>query len=161
MYSGEEVAHYVRGVLRDPTLFLFLEPVLTPVALIRNERAKLPVAFVYGPDDRVSYWYVVTDSSPGRYWWARHSPVSAVKAQLDQGGGPAWSAILTSFAGEARQRAACVGYVFTLIDEANLLQALTLATEVDEGQRGIDEARSKMETCMDSALDYPCASEPR
>lgn len=107
--SEGEVAEYW-GYWRDPRApinAVALEPILTSIVIIWSERAKLPVAFVYGPDDRVLYWSVVTDTPRDRYSSAVIPLSETLAAQLTGGTCASWPACVTAFVEEALRRAEC------------------------------------------------------
>ncbi len=142
----------VKALGGDLHSFLFtyglVEALATPVALYHSEKAKLPVAFVYGADDRIMCHYRV-EAPPGSRFEDTTLPLAAsLWVQLEGGACPNWSTCVTSFVEQVRMRAACVGYTLSLAEEENLTRLLTIAKHADESRITKVETLAEIQKCL-------------
>ncbi len=102
-----------------------------PVTLIRSERAKLHYAFVYDKTDQVLYRFDVAAPALKRFRDVIAPLSEALYGQLKEVKCNNWTACLTEYAREARQRAACVEYTLNREDEERLENIVSLGEAVD------------------------------
>jgi hypothetical protein len=136
---------------QDPRAYVLFPPaevVALPIQAYRSEQAKFQYAWVYGADDRVLYRYNVAAAPADRFREAVRPVAAAVYLQLRKGECPSWERRLSAYAAEARQRAACVAYPLTPVDEATFHRVQTLAADADAGRIPPDEALAGIEACL-------------
>lgn len=132
--------------------FLFTYPLVeafaTPIALYHSEHSKLPVAFVYGADDRVLCHYRSEAPPESRFEDATLPLAASLWVQLEGGACPSWSTCMTSFVEQARMRAGCVGYTLPRAEEENFKRLLRIAKHADERRITKDETLAEIQKCL-------------
>jgi hypothetical protein len=114
-----------------------------PVVLVRSEQAKLHYAFVYDETDHVLYRFNLAAPAQARFTDAMTPLRQALYAQLKEGKCDAWTACLTEYAREARQRAACVGYTLGAEDQQRLEHIVALGEAADARRISFEEGLTR------------------
>jgi hypothetical protein len=117
----------------------------TVVMAYVSEKTKLHYAFVYDEGDQVLYLYDLADSLPVQFEEVTRHIRSLLSSQLEDGKSESWTACLTAYVQETRQRAACMGYTLGADEEHAFDRMFAIAEEVDSGriprEEGLAEIR--------------------
>jgi hypothetical protein len=106
----------------------------TALAAYISEKRKLHYAFVYDEADQVIYLYDFADSLPVQFEEVTRHIRSLLTSQLENEKCASWTAILTAYVQETRQRAACIGYTLCVDEEQAFERLLTIGEGVDSGR---------------------------
>lgn len=116
------------------------ESVSLPINLARSEANKFEVAFVYGPDDRVLYFY----ETNAKVSLNDHPAITALTHPLSGEFGLPKCAppkqCMHEYNQEVKLRAGEIGYTLTSEDDEAMKRDLDLAINVDEGTITLEEA---------------------
>ena len=131
---------YFFGLFAAPLAAIFIETYATGKALSDRETGAVDWALIYGPDERLLYFFDVHAPPESRFDAACRPLNAALWAQLEGDACPAWSACLASYLEERQKRAAVVGYTVPATDEADSQHLVAVATDRDEGRLTKGEA---------------------
>jgi hypothetical protein len=106
----------------------------TVVMAYVSEKTKLHFAFVYDEAGQVLYLYDLADSQPVQFEEVTRHIRSLLTSQLENEKCASWTAILTAYVQETRQRAACIGYTLCVDEEQAFERLLTIGEGVDSGR---------------------------
>ena len=120
------------GGLGNLGIFILAETVGFPIALAISQMDKLEVAFVYGPDDRVLYFY--EPKSDWRYDQARGTLTHPLSNETELAKCPSARECMQRYIEELQRRAVEVGYTPTVTEGETLLKGIKLAKDLDDGK---------------------------
>jgi hypothetical protein len=106
----------------------------TVVMAYLSEKTKLHYAFVYNEADQVLYLYDLAVSVPVQFEETTRSLRSLLTSQLENEKCASWTATLTDYAQETRQRAACIGHTFSVDEEQTFERMFAIGEGVDSGK---------------------------
>ena len=111
-----------------------VEVINFPIILARSEKNKLEVAFVYGPDDRILYFYEPKLSSIVRYGQALRTLPHPLSSETELAKCPSAKECTERYAEELQRRAVEIGYTPTVTEGETLLKDIKLAKDLDDGK---------------------------
>ena len=121
--------------------YAMLESINVPINLVRSEMRKLEVAFVYGPDDRVLYFYELKFEPGVRYYGqALRTLTDPLSSETELAKCPSAKECMERYIEEARRRAVEVGHTLILYDEEAFHKGLEIAGNLDERKITKEEA---------------------
>jgi hypothetical protein len=109
------------------------EIVYFPITAYQSAKAKLHYAFVYDGSGRLLYLYDLKAPPLDQFYMAMRGLAEAAYRQLKAEKFGTWSACITSYVKDARQRANCIGYTLDASEERELENLLTIGEWVDSG----------------------------
>jgi hypothetical protein len=110
--------------------YLAVDTVLFPFVYKENEDRKVPIVFVYAPEDRFLYSFNEAMTPVQRYWQA----VASLKHPFDdavENTCPQLTPCMAAFIEEANRRASEVGHEISSEEQQELHRELELASQVD------------------------------
>jgi hypothetical protein len=109
------------------------------ITLYESEKQKIHYAFVYDDKGRLLYLYDLKLPPFKQFHYVMNPLGQELYKQLEEGNCVTWTACVTMYEKEARDRANCIGYTFDDEDEREFEDLRTICEWVDLGQVSCEE----------------------